>query len=46
MGNIENSRMVKAVDQLAQNYEFDNKPEFSSYFTDIYLPEDGSLIIE
>ena len=27
-------------------YKFDNKPEFSSYFTDIYLPEDGSLIIE
>ncbi len=46
MGNVENSRMAKAIDQLAQNYEFENKPDFSSYFTDRYLPKDGSLMIE
>ncbi|MEE2774332.1 MAG: ABC transporter substrate-binding protein [Pseudomonadota bacterium] len=46
MGNIESSRMARAVDQLAQNYEFENRPDLSNYFTDIYLPKDGSLMIE
>ncbi len=46
MGTVESSRMAKAVDQLAQNYEFDNKPNLSSYFTDEYLPKDGSLMLD
>ena len=46
MGNIEKKRMMKAVDQLAENYDFDNKPDFASFFTDSYLPKDGSLMIK
>ena len=46
MGTVDSSRMAKAVDQLAQNYEFDNKPNLSSYFTDEYLPTDGSLMLD
>jgi len=46
MGNIEEARMMKAVDQLAENYDFDNTPTFGSYFTDSFLPKDGSLMIK
>ena len=46
MGTVDSSRMAKAVDQLAQNYEFDNMPNLSSYFTDEYLPTDGSLTLD
>ena len=46
MGKVEKARMMKAIDQLAENYEFDNKPDFTSYFTDLYLPKDGSLMIK
>ena len=46
MGNIEKSRMMKAVDQLAENYDFAKKPTFGSYFTDSFLPKDGSLMIK
>ena len=45
MGNIEKARMMKAVDQLSENYDFDSSPNFGSYFTDSYLPKDGSLMI-
>lgn len=46
MGNIENARMVKAVDQLSENYQFDNKPDFTRYFTNSFLPEDAILKIK
>ncbi len=46
MGTIEKARMMKAVDQLAENYKFDNIPDFTSYFTDLYLPKDGSLMLQ
>ncbi len=38
MGNIDSSRMEKALLQLAETYEFSTKPEISKFFTDIYLP--------
>ena len=38
MGNIDISRMKKALGQLADTYEFSSDPEISSFFTDKYLP--------
>ena len=38
MGKIDNSRMEKALLQLAQTYEFSTKPDISSFYTDEYLP--------
>ena len=46
MGNINQGRMEKAINQLAQNYKFENSPDISLYFTDKYLPSDGSLMIK
>ena len=38
MGKIDNSRMEKALLQLAQTYEFSTNPDISSFYTDEYLP--------
>ena len=38
MGKIDNSRMDKALLQLAQTYEFSTDPDISSFYTDEYLP--------
>ena len=46
MGNIDEGRMKKALSQLAENYKFENSPNMSLYFTDQYLPSDGSLMIK
>lgn len=43
MGNIDPSRMARAIKQLGENYQFDNTPNSALYFTDEYLPRDGSL---
>ena len=43
MGGIDEARMKKALGQLAENYEFKNKPDISAIFTSEYLPTDGSL---
>ena len=43
MGGIDGARFAKAIEQLAENYEFKNAPDASLYFTDAYLPTDGSL---
>ncbi|MDP4990357.1 MAG: ABC transporter substrate-binding protein [Marivita lacus] len=42
MGGIDDARMAKALEQIAQTYEFQNEPDVSLYFTDAYLP-DASL---
>ncbi len=39
MGGIDADRMAAALEQLAQNYEFQNDVDMSLYFTDAYLPE-------
>ncbi len=46
MGGVDPARMAKALIQLAENFEFQNKPDASLYFTDAYLPKDGSLMIK
>ena len=42
IGGIDDARMAKALEQIAQTYEFQNEPDVSLYFTDAYLP-DASL---
>ena len=46
IGGIDPVRFDKALMQLAENYEFKNEPDASLYFTDAYLPEDGSLMLK
>ncbi len=41
MGRIEYDRMERALEQLAQTYDFQNDADQELYFTDAYLPEDG-----
>ncbi|MEO1452555.1 MAG: ABC transporter substrate-binding protein [Pseudomonadota bacterium] len=41
MGMIDADRMAKALEQLAETYEFQNAPDASLYFTDAYLPQGG-----
>lgn len=44
MGGIDSARMVKAIEQLGETYEFQNEPDASLYFTDAYLPEGGFVL--
>lgn len=46
MGGIDQARMEKALAQLAENYEFQNKPEMATIFSSEYLPTDGSLALK
>ena len=46
MGGIDAARFEKALSQLAENYKFKGKPDASLYFTDAYLPKDGSLMLK
>jgi NitT/TauT family transport system substrate-binding protein len=39
LGAIDDDRMMKAIAQLGENYEFQNTPDASLYFTDAYLPD-------
>ena len=41
MGGIDGARMAKALEQIAETYEFQTAPDASLYFTDAYLPEGG-----
>lgn len=46
MGNIDAARMEKAIAQIGETYTFQNAPDASLYFTDRYLPTDGSLMLQ
>lgn len=46
LGGIDQARMEKALSQLAENYEFQNKPEMATIFSSGYLPTDGSLTLK
>ncbi|OZB19550.1 MAG: ABC transporter substrate-binding protein [Rhodobacterales bacterium 34-62-10] len=46
MGNIDPARMAKAIEQTKSVYEFQNAPDAALYFTDAYLPTDGSLKLD
>ncbi|MFN3144437.1 MAG: ABC transporter substrate-binding protein [Paracoccaceae bacterium] len=46
MGKVDPDRMAKALEQIAETYEFQNAPDASLYFTDAYLPDDASLMLK
>jgi NitT/TauT family transport system substrate-binding protein len=46
LGNIDADRFALSLEQIAMTYEFQNEPDASRYFTDAYLPDDGSLTME
>ena len=41
MGGIEKSRFDAAIQQLAETYKYQNKPDAKLYYTDAYLPAGG-----
>ena len=41
MGNIDNARFEKAINQLSETYSYKTKPNAKLYFTDMYLPMGG-----
>lgn len=46
MGKIDSERFAKSIEQLKEIYEFQNAPTPDLYFTDAYLPTDGSLMLQ
>ncbi|NCO21617.1 MAG: ABC transporter substrate-binding protein [Rhodobacterales bacterium] len=46
LGGIDGARMVRALQQLVENSSFTTTPDAALYFTDAYLPTDGSLMLK
>ena len=46
MGGVDTTRMARAIKQTKSVYTFKNEPNASLYFTDAYLPTDGSLKLQ
>ncbi|SFO86486.1 ABC transporter substrate-binding protein [Tranquillimonas alkanivorans] len=46
MGGVDPARMERALEQIAETYEFQGEPDAALYFTDAYLPDDGSLMLK
>ena len=46
MGGIDDARMTKALEQLAETYDFQSAPDASLYFTDAYLPGDAERMLK
>lgn len=45
MGKVDAERFAKSIEQLKEIYEFKNAPTPDLYYTDAYLPTDGSLMM-
>ena len=45
LGNIDPARMDTAITQIGATYDFQNPTDASLYFTDAFLPADGSLMV-
>ncbi|MDO9525548.1 MAG: ABC transporter substrate-binding protein [Gemmobacter sp.] len=45
MGKVDPARFARSIEQLKEIYEFKNAPTPDLYFTDAYLPTDGSLML-
>lgn len=43
LGNIDAERFARSIEQIKETYEFQTEPDAARYFTDAYLPDDGSL---
>ena len=46
MGGIDKARMVKALEQLTETYDFQTAPDASLYFTGAYLPEAAARMLK
>ncbi len=46
IGRIDEERMARALEQLAQNFDFENAIVPDHYFDSSYLPADGSLMLK
>ena len=46
LGNIDPERMALSLEQIGMVYEFQNEVDAARYFTDAFLPDDGSLSME
>ena len=46
LGNIEADRYARSLEQIGTVYEFQNEVDGARYFTDAFLPDDGSLMME
>lgn len=46
MGNVDPERFARSIEQLKEIYEFQNDPTPDLYFTDAFLPTDGSLMMK
>lgn len=45
MGRVDPDRFARSIEQLKEIYDFVNDPTPELYFTDAYLPDDGSLTL-
>lgn len=46
MGGVDPERFALAMQQLGTVYDFQNEPDAAVIFSDAYLPDDGSLMIQ
>jgi NitT/TauT family transport system substrate-binding protein len=46
IGRIDDARFANSLEQVKLTYEFNHEPEPSRFFTDNFLPIDGSLMME
>jgi NitT/TauT family transport system substrate-binding protein len=46
MGGVDPARFAEAIAQTRTVYEFKAEPDAALYFTDAYLPKDGSLMLQ
>lgn len=46
LGNIDSARFARSIEQIRETYEFQNEPDLGRYFTDAFLPDDGSLMVQ
>ena len=46
LGGVDPARLEASIAQIAENYEFQTEPDVALYFTDAYLPTDGSLALK
>ena len=46
LGNVDADRYALSLEQIAMTYEYQHEPDGARYFTDRYLPTDGSLSMD
>jgi NitT/TauT family transport system substrate-binding protein len=46
LGGIDAERFATSIEQIKMTYEFNAEPDIAAYFTDAYLPDDGSRMMQ